>query len=81
MWITPGHLTSDQMLFLLTELDRQLASMSIWNTELVVVGGAVTTGENPDPTGDFASGRTRVFLDSNEFLAFLDHCHQSATGE
>lgn len=40
-----------------------------------------STGENPDPTGDFAAGRTRVFLDSSEFLAFLDHCHQSATEE
>ncbi len=40
-----------------------------------------STGENPDPTGDFAAGRTRVFLDSNEFLAFLDRCHQSATEE
>ena len=40
-----------------------------------------STGENPDPTGDFASGRTHVFLDTDEFLAFLDHCHKSATGE
>ena len=27
MRITPGHLTSDQMLFLLTELDRHLSSV------------------------------------------------------
>lgn len=40
-----------------------------------------STGENPDPTGDFASGRTSVFLDTDEFLAFLDHCHQSVTEE
>ncbi|MCZ0938761.1 MAG: hypothetical protein OXJ55_09010 [Caldilineaceae bacterium] len=28
-----------------------------------------TRGENPDPTGDFAAGRTHVFLDSDEFIA------------
>ena len=39
------------------------------------------TGENPDPTGDFASGRTQIFLDTDEFLTYLDHCHQSATKE
>lgn len=46
---------------------------------LTVADFDASTGENPDPTGDFAAGRTRVFLDSNEFLAFLDHCNQSAT--
>lgn len=48
---------------------------------LTVADFDASTGENPDPTGDFASGRTRVFLNSDEFLAFLDHCHQSATEE
>lgn len=38
-------------------------------------------GANPDPTGDFASGRTRVFLDTENFLSYLDHCRQSATEE
>ena len=40
MRITPEHLTSDQMLFLLKELDRELVLMSIGNTESVLVGGA-----------------------------------------
>ena len=35
MRITPEHLTSDQMLFLLKELDSELVLMSIGNTELV----------------------------------------------
>ncbi len=48
---------------------------------LTVADFDANTGENPDPTGDFASGRTRVFLDADEFLAFLDHCHQSAPEE
>ncbi len=39
------------------------------------------TGQNPDPTGDFASGRTLVFLDADQFLAYLDHCHQTAIEE
>ena len=46
---------------------------------LTVADFDASTGENPDPTGDFASGRTRVFLDTDEFLAFLDYCHESAT--
>jgi hypothetical protein len=48
---------------------------------LTVADFDASTGEHPDPTGDFASGQTRVFLDTDEFLAYLDHCHQSATGE
>ena len=28
-------------------------------------------GKNPDPTGDFAAGRTRAFLSTEEFLACL----------
>ena len=48
---------------------------------LTVADFDASTGENPDPTGDFASGRTHVFLDTDEFLAYLDHCHQSATEE
>ena len=48
---------------------------------LTVAEFDASIGENPDPTGDYASGRTRVFLDSNEFLAFLDHRHQTATQE
>ena len=38
-------------------------------------------GQNPDPAGDFASRRTRIFLDSDEFLSYLDRCHQSATDD
>ena len=30
-----------------------------------------STGKNPDPTGDFAAGRTRIFLSNEEFLAYL----------
>ena len=56
----------------ITEMDTE---------HLTVADFDASTGENPDPTGDFASGRTRIFLDSNEFLAFLDYCHQSATEE
>ena len=52
-----------------------------YTDHLTVADFDTSTGENPDPTGDFALGRTRVFLDTNEFLAFLDHCHQSATEE
>lgn len=48
---------------------------------LTVADFDASTGENPDPTGDFASGRTRAFLDSDEFLALLDHCQQSAAEE
>ena len=29
-------------------------------------------GKNPDPTGDYAAGRTRFFANSEEFLAFLE---------
>ena len=29
-------------------------------------------GQNPDRTGDYAAGRTRVFLSGEEFLAYLD---------
>lgn len=47
---------------------------------LTVVDFDAGAGDNPDPTGDFASGRTRVFLDTDEFLAFLDRCHQAARG-
>lgn len=46
---------------------------------LAVADFDASIGENPDPTGDFASGRTRVLLDTDEFLAYLDHCHQTAT--
>ena len=28
-------------------------------------------GKNPDPTGDFAAGRTRLFESGEEFLAYL----------
>lgn len=49
--------------------------------DLTVADFDASIGENPDPTGDFAAGRTRVFLDSDEFLAFLDHCHHPATEE
>lgn len=30
-----------------------------------------STGKNPDPTGDFAAGRTRIFLSTEELLAYL----------
>ena len=30
-----------------------------------------SAGKNPDPTGDFAAGRTRIFLSTEEFLAYL----------
>ena len=30
-----------------------------------------STGKNPDPTGDYATGRTRFFPNTEEFLAYL----------
>ncbi|WP_420611541.1 hypothetical protein [Candidatus Spongiisocius sp.] len=30
-----------------------------------------SAGKNPDLTGDFSAGRTRIFLFNEEFLAFL----------
>lgn len=44
---------------------------------LTVVDFDADAGQNPDPTGDFASGRTRIFLDADQLLAYLDHCHQT----
>lgn len=29
-------------------------------------------GKNPDPTGDYAAGRTQFFANSEEFLASLE---------
>ncbi len=55
-----------------TETDTEHLTLADFNASI---------GANPDPTGDFASGRTRVFLDTDEFLAYLDHCHQSALEE
>ena len=30
-----------------------------------------STGKNPDPTGDYATDRTRFFPNTEEFLAYL----------
>ena len=38
---------------------------------LTVADIYASMGKNPDPTGDYAAGRTRVFLSGEEFIADL----------
>ena len=39
--------------------------------QLTIADIYATRGKNPDPTGDFAAGRTHVHLSTEEFIACL----------